>query len=188
MVQLVQHGTCVPLERLTLLTSRDIRQIDWLHDQCKEDYRQQQLRERPGLWGRVAHQWDRFQGWIAITLTGFFTAVIAFGIISLEMWLFDIKDGYCTTAWWRAKRFCRCDITPAESRILSLTSPVLRSALAHTSFIQAWAKPKKDPLCDAWQEWSNVLDGQGSTFVRWLLEYGIYIAMAVSRPVLPGHS
>lgn len=164
------------------------KQIDWLHDQCKEDYRQQLLRERPGLWGKVAHQWDRFQGWIAITLTGLFTAVIAFCIISLEMWLFDIKDGYCTTAWWQAKRFCKCGPKAASSVLHSLSTPTIRSALSQTSFIQVWKKHKKEPMCDAWRQWSNVLDGQGSVFVRWLLEYGIYVAMAVGPDSSHGSS
>ena len=144
----------------------------------------------PGIRGALAVQWDRFQGWVAVLLTGAFTAVIAFGIISLEMWLFDIKDGYCTTAWYRARRFCACQDAsnnPAAVSPLRIVSqaPVMRSAIAARSFIHAWAGPRFEIAsengqhCTAWQEWSSVLDGEGSKPIRWMLEYGIYVLMAV---------
>lgn len=34
--------------------------------------------------------------------------------------------------------------------------------------------------CDAWKQWSSMLDSKGSHAPRWALEYGIYIVMAVS--------
>ena len=41
-----------------------------------------------------------------VTIIGFLTAIIAFIIVRSEQWLFDIKEGYCTTSIWKAKRFC----------------------------------------------------------------------------------
>lgn len=37
---------------------------------------------------------------------GFLTACIALLIIRTEMALFDLKEGYCSTSWGSAKRFC----------------------------------------------------------------------------------
>jgi chloride channel 3/4/5 len=37
---------------------------------------------------------------------GIISAVIAFLIIRAEMALFDLKEGFCTTSWGTAKRFC----------------------------------------------------------------------------------
>ena len=37
---------------------------------------------------------------------GIIAAVIAFLIIRAEMALFDVKEGFCSTSWGTAKRFC----------------------------------------------------------------------------------
>lgn len=145
----------------------------------------------------MANQWDRLQGWVAVIIIGFCTAVIAAGIVAFEMWLFDVKGGYCSTAWWRAKRFCTCPISQdatlvaSSSSISSLVASTVRShtsrklgAMSSNAFMQTWSKPKLEDgeiPCDAWREWGQLLDGNGTRAVQWGLEYGLYIVLAV-RP------
>jgi len=38
--------------------------------------------------------------------TGIICAVLAFLIVRAEMALFDLKEGFCTSSWGTAKRFC----------------------------------------------------------------------------------
>ncbi|WVF72754.1 hypothetical protein IAT40_007572 [Kwoniella sp. CBS 6097] len=82
--------------------------IDWIHDAIKESSRVRLLRHaaRRSLRGRIANAWDRFQGWFVVTLIGIISALIAFLIIRVEMSLFDLKEGFCTSSWGTAKRFC----------------------------------------------------------------------------------
>ncbi|WVQ99955.1 hypothetical protein IAU59_007098 [Kwoniella sp. CBS 9459] len=82
--------------------------IDWIHDAIKESSRVRLLRHaaRRSLRGRIANAWDRFQGWFVVTLIGIISALIAFLIIRVEMSLFDLKEGFCTSSWGQPKRFC----------------------------------------------------------------------------------
>ncbi|WVR07458.1 hypothetical protein IAU60_004499 [Kwoniella sp. DSM 27419] len=82
--------------------------IDWIHDAIKESSRVRRLRHsaRRSIRGSIANSWDRFQGWLVVTLIGVISALIAFLIIRVEMSLFDLKEGFCTTSWGTAKRFC----------------------------------------------------------------------------------
>ncbi|EIW67300.1 hypothetical protein TREMEDRAFT_34025 [Tremella mesenterica DSM 1558] len=82
--------------------------IDWIHDAIKESTRVRRLRHNShrSMRGAIANSWDRFQGWLVVTIIGIVTAVIAFLIIRAEMALFDLKEGFCSTSWGTAKRFC----------------------------------------------------------------------------------
>ena len=83
--------------------------VDWLHDAVKHSIRLRrvrQLKRTHGLRGYLINLWDGAQGWVLVTLIGFLTACIAFAIIRSEMWLFDLKEGYCLRDWRLAHRFC----------------------------------------------------------------------------------
>nr|XP_019044593.1 voltage-gated chloride channel [Kwoniella bestiolae CBS 10118]OCF23523.1 voltage-gated chloride channel [Kwoniella bestiolae CBS 10118] len=82
--------------------------IDWIHDAIKESSRVRRLRHaaHKSLRGKLANSWDRFQGWLVVTIIGILSAVIAFFIIRTEMALFDLKEGFCGSSWGTAKRFC----------------------------------------------------------------------------------
>lgn len=83
--------------------------IDWCHDAVKHSLRLRRLRrlkQTQGLRGHLVNLWDGLQGWVLVTLIGFLTACIAFAIIRSEMWLFDLKEGYCSHDWRLAERFC----------------------------------------------------------------------------------
>ncbi|KIR73629.1 voltage-gated chloride channel [Cryptococcus deuterogattii CA1014] len=78
------------------------------YSQIKESSRVRRLRHAASrsLRGRIANTWDRFQGWLVVTLIGIITALIAFLIIRAEMAFFDLKEGFCSNSWGTAKRFC----------------------------------------------------------------------------------
>ncbi|PWY96911.1 hypothetical protein BCV70DRAFT_234218, partial [Testicularia cyperi] len=80
--------------------------IDWIHDAIKESSRLRRIRNLRGLRGFAINSWDRFQGWLIVTITGIITALIAGCIVKSEAVLFDLKDGYCARNWRLAKRFC----------------------------------------------------------------------------------
>ncbi|AFR95662.2 voltage-gated chloride channel [Cryptococcus neoformans C23] len=82
--------------------------IDWIHDAIKESSRVRRLRNAASrsLRGKIANTWDRLQGWLVVTLIGIITAFIAFLIIRAEMAFFDLKEGFCSTSWGTARRFC----------------------------------------------------------------------------------
>ncbi|ORY35468.1 putative voltage-gated chloride channel [Naematelia encephala] len=109
--------------------------IDWIHDAIKESARVRRLRGRAGhsIRGYIANAWDRFQGWLVVTLIGITTAIIAFLIIRTEMALFDLKEGFCSTSWGTAKRFC--------------CAPHHRGPTGG-----------EEEVCGDWVEWGQVLD------------------------------
>ncbi|KAK8854828.1 hypothetical protein IAR55_003567 [Kwoniella newhampshirensis] len=82
--------------------------IDWIHDAIKESSRVRRLRHSASrsIRGKIANSWDRLQGWIVVTLIGIISALVAFMIVRAEMALFDLKEGFCSTSWGTAKRFC----------------------------------------------------------------------------------
>ncbi|GMK55767.1 hypothetical protein CspeluHIS016_0208230 [Cutaneotrichosporon spelunceum] len=82
--------------------------IDWLHDAIKESSRIRRVRHlrHQSVRGAIANAWDRFQGWLIVTVIGVLTALVAFLIIRSEMAFFDLKEGYCATSWGTAKRLC----------------------------------------------------------------------------------
>lgn len=135
--------------------------IDWLHDAIKDSARFARLRKRRSLRSRIRLLLDRGLGWLIVTLVGFLTAVVAFLVISSEQWLFDLKEGYCRTAWWKAKRSC-C-FTPGGGN--------------YTPSI--WLGGAKES-CSAWQTWSEVVSPQGRT-VELAVKYLSHTSIAVGH-------
>lgn len=103
--------------------------IDWLHDAIKDSARFARLRRGKSIRSRVRLTFDKSIGWIIVTVVGFLTAIVAFLVVRAEQWLFDAKQGYCTTAWWHARHFC----CPLPDEYGSL-----------------------DDICPTWRTWSDV--------------------------------
>ncbi|OAV97007.1 hypothetical protein PTTG_26215 [Puccinia triticina 1-1 BBBD Race 1] len=82
--------------------------IDWLHELIKESIRRKKLAQLDGWLGTLSRTWDKSQAWVLVTLVGICTALVADQIVSTEMWLFELKEGYCANGWRTPKRFC-CD-------------------------------------------------------------------------------
>lgn len=81
--------------------------IDWLHDAIKDSLRFSRLRRRrKSLRSRARLMFDKSLGWIIVTIVGFLSAVAAYLVVRSEQFLFDLKEGYCATSFWKAKRFC----------------------------------------------------------------------------------
>lgn len=112
--------------------------IDWLHDAIKDSARFSRLRRTT----KVRLLLDRGLGWLIVTVVGFVTACVAFLVIRSEQWLFDLKEGYCDDAWYKAKRFC-C-FSPVSG---GLKSPWLLEV---------------DAVCPAWRTWSEVFAQYGT--------------------------
>ncbi|KAG2756096.1 hypothetical protein P692DRAFT_20715982 [Suillus brevipes Sb2] len=129
--------------------------IDWLHDAIKDSARFSRLRRGKSIRSRVRLAFDKSLGWIIVTIVGFLTAIVAFLVVRAEQWLFDVKQGYCKTAWWQARHFC----CPRPDEYGSL-----------------------DGHCPAWRIWSDVfaswtgseLGGEESA-----VQYLVYTIIAV---------
>jgi chloride channel 3/4/5 len=112
--------------------------IDWLHDAIKDAARFSRLRKRKSLRSRLRLVFDKSLGWIIVTIVGFITAFVAFFVVRSEQLLFDLKEGHCTTSWWKAKRFCCPNAT--------------QLAYQYTSYLE----PEN---CVAWRTWSEFSTG-----------------------------
>lgn len=135
--------------------------IDWLHDAIKDSARFARLRRGKSIRSRVRLAFDKSLGWIIVTIVGFLTAIVAFLVVRAEQWLFDLKQGYCKTAWWQARQFC----CPEPDDYKSL-----------------------DGHCPAWRIWSDVfaswtgfseLGGEESA-----VQYLVYTIIAVGFSTL----
>ncbi|GAA5980042.1 hypothetical protein JCM10908_001509 [Rhodotorula pacifica] len=137
--------------------------VDWLHDAVKHSIRLRRVRRLKrtlGLRGQLINLWDGAQGWVLVTLIGFFTACIAFAIIRSEMWLFDLKEGYCERDWRRARRFC-CTTTTTTG------TPLTGEASG----------------CASWRTWGQVWHDR-SGIDRALGAYAVYAVAALTLATL----
>ncbi|KAG8921068.1 hypothetical protein FRC01_000429 [Tulasnella sp. 417] len=148
--------------------------IDWLHDAIKDSSRLLRLRKkRTSFRGKVRNFADRSIGWIIVTVVGFLVAVIAFLVVRSEQLLFDLKEGYCQGAWWKAKRFC----CPGSVKLVPFQTFVTY-------------KPPVEITCDQWITWSDVLGpraGPGGSHVgdeNWVIEYASYTVIATAQLAL----
>ncbi|PSN74006.1 hypothetical protein BS50DRAFT_627375 [Corynespora cassiicola Philippines] len=87
---------------------------DWVHDSIADAYRVKALRSRKDLRGRLAAWFDGAQGWILVAIIGILTAILAYIVNISESFIFDLKQGYCSTGWNHSKKVCcsgasRCD-------------------------------------------------------------------------------
>ena len=135
--------------------------IDWLHDTIKDSLRFSRLRRRNSLRGRLWLAFDKSLGWIIVTIVGFLTAVVAFLVVRTEQLLFDTKEGYCTSSWWKSKRSC-CPHLDNEK-----ISAIARDRLFNE-------------MCPTWRTWADVLSRDRVVHEDGSLEYLSYTCIAVS--------
>ncbi|CAG8918521.1 unnamed protein product [Penicillium salamii] len=79
---------------------------DWVHDSIADGTRLRLLRQRKDVRGRLLAAFDGAQGWILVALIGCITAAIAYFVDVTEGAIFDIKEGFCTTQFFRSRRTC----------------------------------------------------------------------------------
>jgi chloride channel 3/4/5 len=95
---------------------------DWVHDSIADGARLRLLRQRKDVRGRLLAAFDGAQGWILVALIGCITASIAYFVDVTEGSVFDLKEGFCTTTYFRNRRNCckglaMCDEWRPWSRI-----------------------------------------------------------------------
>lgn len=81
----------------------DFSTIDWIHDFAKERIRHHRLQTH-GSW--IQRLFDASQAWIVVSIIGLCTGAIAAFICVSEEWLFDLRNGYCSTTWYLNSRIC----------------------------------------------------------------------------------
>lgn len=101
---------------------------DWVHDSIADGYRALELQKRKGIRGRLWLLFDAAQGWILVAIIGFMTAAVAYVVDVTEASIFDLKRGYCRTAWYHSQRVCcaghqRCDDWRTWSEVLHPSTP-----------------------------------------------------------------
>ncbi|KAJ5447647.1 Cystathionine beta-synthase core [Penicillium cf. griseofulvum] len=79
---------------------------DWVHDSIADGARLRLLRQRKDVRGRLLAAFDGAQGWILVALIGCITAAIAYFVDVTEGSVFDLKEGFCTTKFFRNRRTC----------------------------------------------------------------------------------
>jgi chloride channel 3/4/5 len=79
---------------------------DWVHDSVADGVRLRELRRRKDIRGRILALFDGAQGWILAALIGCITAAIAYFVDVSEDYVFDLKEGVCTTNWFRSHQHC----------------------------------------------------------------------------------
>ncbi|EGG13118.1 uncharacterized protein MELLADRAFT_46362 [Melampsora larici-populina 98AG31] len=133
--------------------------VDWLHEHVKQSIRRKKLNQLVGFRGRLRRTWDKSQGWVLVTMIGMVTALMAGLIVSLEMWLFDLKEGYCASGWMTPKRFC---------------------SFSSSSFIQTWSTSlTTTSSCPNWILWTDVVSSDGSDTHRRFVGYSVYLFIAL---------
>lgn len=83
---------------------------DWVHDSVADGVRLRELRRRKDIRGRILALFDGAQGWLLVALIGCITAAIAYFVDVSEEYVFDLKDGICTTGWFQSRGNCCADI------------------------------------------------------------------------------
>src|SRR5579871_3676069 len=88
---------------------------DWVHDNIADAFRVKALRNRKDFRGRVIVMFDAVQGWILVAIIGCITAMLAYFITRTEGILFELKEGYCSYAWYLNRKKCcngatECDL------------------------------------------------------------------------------
>jgi chloride channel 3/4/5 len=135
--------------------------IDWLHDAIKDSLRFSKLRRRKSWRSRIRLLFDKSLGWIIVTIVGFLSAVVAFLVVRSEQWLFDLKEGYCTTSVWKSKSFCCPGLEPGD-------------------FAIGVGSKRFEKLCSTWRPWYQVLSPYNTDNADEVVEYISYTVIAVS--------
>lgn len=114
---------------------------------------------------------------------GFLTAIVAFGIIRLEQWLFDIKGGYCKDGWYKAERFC-CPVLGTDTVPNHSNASIFSIYPFNVSPLRPDHGGGPAPIlsCADWVTWAEAFDNRHSwlDWEEWVVEFVMYTIFAVS--------
>ncbi|KAH7330307.1 chloride channel-like protein 3 [Rhexocercosporidium sp. MPI-PUGE-AT-0058] len=131
------------------LPYNDYTTIDWLHDLIKDSFRHRAIKSRTSLKGRFLAGYDSCQGWIAASLIGIFTALVAFCVDVAEATISDYKVGYCSTNPFQSRESCCLERSPLGSM------------------------EEVGEYCAEWKMWSQNYWGGFGIYVGFALLFGI---------------
>ncbi|KAG4425655.1 hypothetical protein IFR04_001117 [Cadophora malorum] len=94
------------------LPYNDYTTIDWLHDLIKDSFRHRAIKSRTSLKGKFLASWDSCQGWVAASMIGILTAIVAFCVDVAEATISDYKAGYCSSNVLRSRETCCTERSP----------------------------------------------------------------------------
>ena len=135
----------------------DLTAIDWIFEYTKERQRLRVLgSSAAGLLGYVQQFLDASQVWLVLVLTGLAVGALAAGIDVATDWLGDIKYGFCSTEDGGA------------------------FYLSKTSCCIGYEEQAK---CTGWNPWSAAFSIHSASG-KWLIEYLVYLVLAVSSVYL----
>ncbi|EAW06390.1 chloride channel protein [Aspergillus clavatus NRRL 1] len=106
---------------------------DWVHDSIADGARLRELRKRKDIRGRLLAGFDGSQGWILVAVIGCITAAIAYFVDVTEHFVYDLKEGFCTTGWSRNRESCCAD--PLDCSGWKSWSQILGSSGAGTGWL-----------------------------------------------------
>ena len=97
---------------------------DWVHDSIADGARLRELRSRKDIRGQLLSWFDGAQGWILVALIGCITAAIAYTVDVTEDFMYDLKEGFCSTRLFHSRQSCcmgglDCPAWRSWSRVLS---------------------------------------------------------------------
>jgi chloride channel 3/4/5 len=62
---------------------------DWIHEVVKASAREKHIHSLTGVREVLMQNWDKLQGWIAVVIIGFITAVVAFLVDIAQATVFE---------------------------------------------------------------------------------------------------
>ena len=89
-------------------TYDDFHTIDWLRDISRDRMRHRHIekKRKEGFVEKVKSAHDAWSGWVCVLLVGCAAGVFAATIDIGASWMFDIKLGICSNAFWLNKEQC----------------------------------------------------------------------------------
>lgn len=99
---------------------------DWVHDSIADGMRLRELRSRKDIRGRFLAWFDGSKGWILVAVIGCITAALAYVVDVASDFIFDLKEGFCTTWWFHKRSECcandrDCSAWMSWSRLFNVT-------------------------------------------------------------------
>ncbi|KAI9362902.1 clc channel [Zopfochytrium polystomum] len=138
----------------------DYTTIDWVHDYVKERVRIRKVRSVGGWRGWWTAKMDSMQAYVLIAIIG---ECISAGTISslvsiTQLWLTDVKTGYCADGLFLRKKYC-CPAAPPTLPIALL----INGGDAASFLLRNGTTP--DTPCDAWIPWEVAAGATATTRV-----------------------